>query len=381
MNEAKWPAVDKRIPNPRSGGRPTASWPSVTVVVPTTLRRASLPPALRSAREQDYPGDVVVTVVVDRDRSDTRGYERAWLAEADHVIWTGGGALGGRSRNLGVAAAETDLVAFLDDDDLWRPMKLSLQVRRLVASEGHGAAVVVGSRVVEVRCDTQERSRPVPTSLIAADESVGDYLFRRRRPSLGRASLHTSTLLMRRSTAVAVPWSEGLARHQDWDWLLRAEDSLGAVVVQVAEVTVEHYLGSVASVSASADWRSSLEWAAAWRSRWSARTYSDFVCGQALRYAVQARSSAGVRTCLAEVRRSGSLPAPGPAVLAAGSLVPRPLLERFSHRAHRLASSAGRVPQAGRGIAAIPAPRRPGLRSTPGPSTAEALQHAGARKS
>src|SRR5205823_6330464 len=37
------------------------------------------------------------------------------------------------ARNEGAAAAETDLVAFCDDDDLWAPTKLAKQVAALAA--------------------------------------------------------------------------------------------------------------------------------------------------------------------------------------------------------------------------------------------------------
>ncbi|MEM6478074.1 MAG: glycosyltransferase family A protein [Pseudomonadota bacterium] len=57
------------------------------------------------------------------------------LIEQDH----GGTSV---ARNKGVAAANGDVIAFLDADDLWEPQKLSLQLAAL--AEGHGQIIFCG---------------------------------------------------------------------------------------------------------------------------------------------------------------------------------------------------------------------------------------------
>lgn len=329
--------------------------PTLTAVVPTVLR-PSVRDAVAGARAQlDVPVEVVV--VVDRARRDCTPEELALVADADQTLFTGGGRGGSHARNLGVAAAGGTLVGFLDDDDLWLPAKTRQQLRLLGGgvdgSGGDGTAgtdgtagirglatdLVVASRVLERHAVTGATSAPVPAVPIGG-ERVEDYLFLRRRPAVGRASLFTSTLLVHADLARAVRWDESLRRHQDWDWLVRAQDEAGARFAHAPEVTTLYAIGSPGSISARPDWRSSLQWAAARREGWARQTYVDFVAGQTLRYAVQARSVAGVRAALAAIGSARTLPTAGPAVLAAASVVPRPLVERALVRRGRKQAAA-----------------------------------------
>ncbi len=301
--------------------------PAVTVVVPTVLR-PSLARAVRSVRGQDYAGRLELVVVVDRDRAECSVEELSLLAGVDVTVFTGGGRLAGAARNLGAARATSPLLAFLDDDDAWLPGKLTAQVPLLLQQESEGQ-VVVGSRLVQRHSVTGRTSGPVPRDLLAEEQRVEDYLFRGRRPGVARPTLQTSTLLMRTTTARSVQWRPGLRRHQDWDWLLSAQQDHGVRLVHHPDVTVVYDMGSVGSISSGAAWSESLAWARSWRHRWSRRTYADFVCAQPLRYAIQARSLPGVAACLRAGLANGCLPGPGPAVFAAAAVLPRTTIERL----------------------------------------------------
>ena len=50
-------------------------------------------------------------------------------------------------RNRAIDASDEDLVAFLDDDDVWHPAKLSMQVRAL---RDHPEAIACGTGYTEV---------------------------------------------------------------------------------------------------------------------------------------------------------------------------------------------------------------------------------------
>lgn len=302
--------------------------PVVAVVIPTILR-PSLSAAVTSVRRQNWPGRVEVVVVVDRNRADCEESELAHARGADLVHFTGGRQGAAAARNLGVRSSSGDVVAFLDDDDEWTEHKLTHQMAALIGENGAlQTDVIVGSRAVERPAGGTELSRPIPLRLVRPDEPIEDYLFKSRRPGLGRASFFTSCALTSRELALGVPWTVGLRRHQDWDWLIRSQYEVGARFVQVEAATVVYALGSPGSISGNCDWRSSLDWARGWRAVWDPKTYVDFVTGQPLRYAVQSRSSAGIRACLREITSGRSLPHVGPAVLAAGSVLPRKTLER-----------------------------------------------------
>jgi glycosyltransferase involved in cell wall biosynthesis len=102
----------------------------VSVVIPTHDRRDLLPLTLHSALRQRGV-DLEVVVVDDGSADDTslfvRAIDDARVRLIRHEIAQGVSA----ARNHGIAEARGRWVAFLDDDDLWSPDKLALQVEAL----------------------------------------------------------------------------------------------------------------------------------------------------------------------------------------------------------------------------------------------------------
>jgi glycosyltransferase involved in cell wall biosynthesis len=302
------------------------SWPTVSAVVPTT-GRPSLSDAVASVAAQDYPGQVETVVVVDGRCAET-SVARS-VQDTATVVGTGGRVGANGARNLGAQRAGGALVAYLDDDDVWDPEKLRRQVS-LMRSVAGGAEVVVSSRVRWRRPGSAWCSRAVPDETVGQDTRVEDYLFRRRRPSLGRALLHTSSLVVPRQLAVAVPWEEGLTRHQDWDWLTRLQDEGSARFLMCPEALVTCSLGASGSISATADWAASLSWVERRGAAWTPATRFDFLVAQPLRYALQARSVRGTSTVLATVARTRQVPSWSALTVAAGGLLPRRAFERVA---------------------------------------------------
>lgn len=297
--------------------------PSVSVIVPT-IGRPELVRALRSVRAQRTRARIELIVVHDGRPGTDLSAEVADLA--DRVLRTTGRAGGSRARNMGIGAAAGDLVALLDDDDEWLPDKLEAQLALLrVASDP--SRTVVSGRQHFVNCRSGAISRPSPDRLIARGEPVAHYLFRRRPPSGGRPTMTTPTLLLPRAMAVATPWDESLTRHQDWDWLVRLGRRPGTTFVQTPEPIVRVNLGSVSSISATTDWRASLDWANR-ALRDDPAVYADFVAAQPLRYALAARSWTGVRAVLAALLGARQPPAIGPVVIGVAGLMPRRAIER-----------------------------------------------------
>lgn len=293
------------------------------MVVPT-IGRPELLRALGSVRDQSI--DTRVELIVVHDGKPGTELPAGAEALADRVIRTAGRVGGARARNLGIAAATGDLVALLDDDDEWLPHKLEVQIALWLKASDPAHTVVAG-RQVYVNPRTGTVSRPGPDQLITDGELVEDYLFRRRPPSGGRPSMYTSALLCPRELALATPWDESLSRHQDWDWLVRLGRTPGASFVQAPEPVVRIQLGSSASISAGADWRTSLGWANR-ALHGDAAVYVDFVAAQPLRYALAARSWTGVRAVLNALRRAKHLPSPGPMVIGVAGLLPRRTIRR-----------------------------------------------------
>lgn len=118
--------------------------PDISVVIPTHLRDTLLPDAIAAAVGQTRaPLEVLVCDDVGADA--TRAVVEAWTARTEglvrYVDSSGRGhTTAGASRNVGAGEARGDLLAFVDDDDVWQPDHLELLVSAL---EGAGTDVAV----------------------------------------------------------------------------------------------------------------------------------------------------------------------------------------------------------------------------------------------
>jgi glycosyltransferase involved in cell wall biosynthesis len=207
---------------------PQGTGGSVTVVIPTRDRQNLLQRAIGSALQQR---DVdVEIVVVDDGGTDgtaelvrTLGLPRVRLLR--HERSRGVSA----ARNAGLAAAETRWVAFLDDDDVWAPTKLSAQLGELDRVPGAiwscvGALHVDGSlRVIT--------SSPPPAS-----GELTSALSRGPAVPGGGSGVLVETALAR----AAGGFDEGLSILADWDFYLRL--SLSSPVASVPEPLLGYYV-------------------------------------------------------------------------------------------------------------------------------------------
>lgn len=299
----------------------------VSAIIPS-VGRPELARAIESVRAQN--GDFSVEVIVVFDRADDGEVDPDVIGLADQVFFTGGGKRGSFARNQGVRAARSTYVAFLDDDDMWLPDKLQSQISLLQSSEAP-QRTLVGGRHIHVDAHNGSRSRSVPDRLIRPGEPVADYLFRKRKPHVGRASMYTSTLLCTRELALRVEWDALLSRHQDWDWLIQLERRGGAEFVQVEEAVALIQTGSETSISASTDWLGSMEWADA-RLKQVPSTYVDFLSAQTLRYAIASRSGVGARAVLKRISAAKRVPSLKNIAIGLGGLLSRRSIEQMMTR-------------------------------------------------
>lgn len=117
----------------------------VSVVIPTYNRVEPTVAAVLSVLAQTWrPRDVVV--VDDGSSEDVRAALGARLSALPvRFLEAPRTAHPGRARNLGVASADTEWVAFLDSDDSWHPEKLERQLSR---AGQEAAAVCTNARRV-----------------------------------------------------------------------------------------------------------------------------------------------------------------------------------------------------------------------------------------
>ncbi len=105
----------------------------VSVVIPAYNASATLDETLRSVRSQTHPA-LEIIVVNDGSTDDTGAIVKRHAAIDDRVqVVTQDNAGLATARNAGWCHARSDLIAFLDADDLWAPTKIERQIRALQA--------------------------------------------------------------------------------------------------------------------------------------------------------------------------------------------------------------------------------------------------------
>ena len=182
---------------------------TVTVVIPTHNRRRLLLRTMDSVLGQR---DVAVrVVVVDDGGSDgtadaVRDMGREPVTLLRHERSKGVSA----ARNAGLAMAETQWVAFVDDDDLWAPDKISAQLAVLAADPSAGWSCV---GAVRVDSDLRVVSHHAPP----ASGLIADELLRRNSIPGGGSGTVVLTTLAREIGG----FDERISIVADWDFYLR----------------------------------------------------------------------------------------------------------------------------------------------------------------
>lgn len=243
----------------------------VAVVIPTRYRTRSLLLAVESALAQEQPGlSVTVVVVIAGPDEPTRLALRGISDVRIRVVALDEPTLGGDARNHGVAAADSQWIAFLDDDDLWLPGKLSAQLELARASEAKYP--VVTCRVIE---SSSRGDRVLPRRLRRPGEAMGDYLLLRSGLYAGDGLVQTSTLLAPRRLLLELPFTSGLRRHQDWDWVIRADAFRGVAIVFVDRPLVRWVVNERPRLGF--DWTDGLCWAESIKSLVSRKALASFL--------------------------------------------------------------------------------------------------------
>jgi glycosyltransferase involved in cell wall biosynthesis len=202
--------------------------PDVTVVIPTRDRRSLLLRTLRSARVQE--GVRLEIVVVDDGSADDTpaavealGDERIRLVR--HERPSGVAA----ARNAGIAGASGEWVAFLDDDDLWAPHKLRVQLA--VAAEYRADFTYTGAVFVTAELEpVLEREAPAVAEL------------NERIPFANPVAAGGSSVVVSTELARAVGgFDDKLEQLADWDmWWRLAEAGTPAPCAETLVAYVQH---------------------------------------------------------------------------------------------------------------------------------------------
>jgi hypothetical protein len=192
--------------------RAAARKPLVSAIIATHNRATVLRRALESVYVQEGAGrqfDIEVIVVDDASTDTTPEVVRQLYPSAQYIRLSENRGVS-EARNFGLAVSQGRFVAFLDDDDVWLPHKLQVQVPML---ERHPEAALVYSQVYYSSHNRVSKKYPELSRAHSgwAFESLllGNFM-----------TLH-SVLVRREAFDKTGYFDEQLSSHEDWDMWLR----------------------------------------------------------------------------------------------------------------------------------------------------------------
>ncbi len=191
--------------------------PLVSCIVAVYNGERFLAETLESIFAQTYE-PLEVLVVDDGSTDRTREVVERWGARIRYIWQENAGPV--KARNKGIAAAQGDLIAFTDADDLWLPDKTARQVARLVSPPVIGGSVTL---IQNFWMDELEHER----------EQLKNHP--RAQPLPGYV---VQTLMVHRRTFDRLGLFDTTLIHaSELDWFLRAEQA-GEVIELLSEVLV-----------------------------------------------------------------------------------------------------------------------------------------------
>jgi glycosyltransferase involved in cell wall biosynthesis len=234
-----------------------AKLPLVSVVIPTYNRPDCLVHAIDSVLRQTI-NRIEAIVVLDGPDDRTLRELDCFAEDRLKVIVLAARKGAAEARNIGVEAARGRWIAFLDDDDVWMPEKLALQIP--VAEKSQWRLPIAAGRVI---ARSKNGEFLWPRRGPAVGEDLSEYLFCRKTPFGGEGLLLPSVLLVPKELLEKVPFQNGLERHNDVDWLLRVAkvDGVGIEFIASSEPLAIWCIDEQRPrISLTKSWQYSLAW-------------------------------------------------------------------------------------------------------------------------
>lgn len=120
----------EKISTPLMPDRITNDRPLTSVIIPTYNRARDLKEAVNSVLRQTYQ-NMEIIVVDDGSTDETHELMNSFTDQRIKYIKKKNERHPGKTRNVGLQAARGEYIAFLDDDDLWLPEKLEIQMAEM----------------------------------------------------------------------------------------------------------------------------------------------------------------------------------------------------------------------------------------------------------
>jgi hypothetical protein len=202
----------------------------VGVVIPTHNRPVERVHAVRSVLAQEEV-EVDIYLVDDGETCGAIEFDDPRV----HVLATPKPGSGeAAARNTGIAAVDTEWIAFCDDDDVWHPRKLATQLDRC------GDAGWIACGAVVFRLDRSGLPRAISVTAPITAEALEARLRRRGGIPGGNTGAIARTELVRSTGGY-----RDLVIGADWDMFLRLSDLSPVAIVPERLVGIRAHEGSV----------------------------------------------------------------------------------------------------------------------------------------
>lgn len=262
--------------------------PLISVVIPTFDRPFFLKRALKSVLKQDYY-NIEIIVVVDgfSEKTQLLIEELNQTYNSEIKLYQTEEKVGGsEARNIGVRKSKGELIALLDDDDEWFKDKVSAQVNlinenRLTSSD----EFLCFTSLERYKDKSQSKYDKLPNVNYkdSKTSSIASYLFETRGlRNIG--FIQTSTVIVPKTILMQTPFTKGLIKHQDWDWLLNIDKNHQLSIIQVEDPKIIYHsdVSKDSRIGYINRWRFTEEWGNQHRSSFTSIAYESFMLNYVL---------------------------------------------------------------------------------------------------
>jgi len=204
---------------------------SVSVIIPAFNRANIIEKSISSVLNQTWQNFELIIVDdcsadIEQLKEVLKRYNDQRIILLEHQSNQNGAA----ARNTGIAKASGEFIAFLDSDDIWHPTKLAEQIQHI---EQMCEKSILYCRLRSYNSSTPHQYNLIPNHGYNNKDSLGEYLF------CQNGVMQTSSLFMYTAFAKQLKFNPALRRHQDYDFLLRAENQ-GANFVYIDQLLVDY---------------------------------------------------------------------------------------------------------------------------------------------
>ncbi|MCC5894489.1 MAG: glycosyltransferase family 2 protein [Alkalibacterium sp.] len=218
---------------------------TISVVIPTTDRIDFLTRAVSSVLNQELQAFELV-VVIDGKSSDSVSYLREIKKNSKVIVKyfeTNNKVGGSEARNIGVKMSSGDLVALMDDDDEWFKTKLKSQYDLIIKNNiNSDRPFLCFTSLLTYNSIEDKKLKKLPNTNYSdfGKFRLIDYLF--ETDGLKNIGfIQSSTILVPRWLIKKTPFTKGLPKHQDWDWLLKIDKEYNLSIIQVESVQIIYH--------------------------------------------------------------------------------------------------------------------------------------------